>query len=117
MRSCTPLTRETSGYVSSVSTILRTPMSGIYAFIGTASVCVLKICARITRTDDEVLHLWRARDALALKALSLVLSPRLRLSPRCRHVKVHCGLKAAVREVQQHLPDYDYALRTDVKGF
>lgn len=71
----------------------------------------------VTKADGEVLHLWSARDALVLKALALVVVPLLRISPRCVHVKGHGGLKAAVREVQQRLPDYGHVLRTDVKGF
>jgi hypothetical protein len=71
----------------------------------------------ITKADGEVLHLWSARDALVLKALALIVGPLLRLSPRCVHVKGHGGLKAAVREVQQRLPEYGHVLRTDVKGF
>jgi len=71
----------------------------------------------ITKADGEVLHLWGARDALVLKSLTLVVAPLLRISPRCVHVKGHGGLKATVREVQQHLPDYGHVLRTDVKSF
>jgi hypothetical protein len=71
----------------------------------------------ITKADGEVLHLWSARDALVLKALTLVVGPRLLLSPRCVHVKGHGGLKAAVLEVQQRLPAYGHVLRTDVKGY
>jgi RNA-directed DNA polymerase len=52
-----------------------------------------------------------------LKALTLVVGPRLLLSPRCVHVKGHGGLKAAVLEVQQRLPAYGHVLRTDVKGY
>jgi RNA-directed DNA polymerase len=70
-----------------------------------------------TKADGEVLHLWSARDALVLKALTLVVGPRLLLSPRCVHVKGHGGLKAAVLEVQQRLPAYGHVLRTDVKGY
>lgn len=71
----------------------------------------------LTQPDGEVLHLWRARDALVLKALTLTIQPQLHLSSRCVHVKGHGGLKAAVREVQQRLPGYHYVLRTDVKGY
>lgn len=71
----------------------------------------------LTQPDGEVLHLWRSRDALVLKALTLTIQPRLRVSSRCVHVKGHGGLKAAVREVQQRLPGYHYVLRTDVKGY
>jgi len=71
----------------------------------------------IQKSNGETLHLWSARDALVLKALTLVVSPLLRLSPRCVHVKGNGGLKAAVREVQQRLPAYGHVLRTDVKAF
>jgi len=71
----------------------------------------------ITKADGEVLHLWGSRDALVLKALALMISPLLGLSRRCVHVKGHGGLKAAVREVYQRLPDYRFVLRTDVKEF
>jgi len=62
----------------------------------------------VTKADGEVLH--RSTGAL-------VVGPPLGLSPRCAHVKGHGGLKAAVREVQQRLPDYGHVLRTNVKGF
>ena len=51
-----------------------------------------------------VIHLWTARDALVLKALSLMLAKPLRLSCHCTHVKGHGGLKATVADVQRHLP-------------
>ena len=54
---------------------------------------------------------------MLVSALALVVGPLLGLSPRCVHVKGHGGLKAAVRKVQQRLPDYRHVLRTDVKGF
>ena len=71
----------------------------------------------ITPADGEPLHLWDARDALILKALTLAVGLRLALSPRCVHVKGHGGLKAAVRRVQQQLGAHEFVLRTDVKGF
>jgi len=71
----------------------------------------------VTKADGETIHLWGSRDALVLKALALMIGPRLRISKRCVHVKGHGGLKAAVREVQQRLPDYRFVLRTDVKAF
>lgn len=71
----------------------------------------------ITPANGEPLHLWGARDALVLKALTLALAPRLTLSPRCVHVKGHGGLKAAVRRVLQQLGAHEFVLRTDVKGF
>lgn len=71
----------------------------------------------ITPATGEPLHLWGARDALVLKALTLVLTPHLALSPHCVHVKGHGGLKATVRRVQQQLGGYGFVLRTDVKGY
>ncbi len=71
----------------------------------------------ITPLGSEPLHLWDARDALVLTALTLAVAPHLALSPRCMHAKGHGGLKAAVRELQQNLGGYEYVLRTDVKGF
>ena len=71
----------------------------------------------ITPANGEPLHLWGARDALVLKALTLAIGPRLALSPRCVHVKGHGGLKAAVRRVQQQFGAHEFELRTDGKGF
>lgn len=73
--------------------------------------------AIVVPAAGEPLHLWSARDALVLKALTLALAPRLSLSPHCVHVKGHGGLKAAVGRVQRQLGGNAYVLRTDVKGF
>jgi len=73
--------------------------------------------AVVVPAGGEPLHLWGARDALVLKALTLAVAPRLNLSPHCVHVKGHGGLKATVRRVQQQLVGYQYVLRTDVKGY
>lgn len=81
---------------------------------GTVRLGALSI---ITPANGEPLHLWGARDARVLKALTLALGPRPALSPRCVHVKGHGGLKAAVRRVQQQLGAHEFVLRTDVKGF
>jgi hypothetical protein len=48
---------------------------------------------RITKPDDSEIELWTARDALVLKALSIVLRPMLPVSPRCTHVKGHGGAR------------------------
>jgi RNA-directed DNA polymerase len=52
-----------------------------------------------------------------LKALTIVLSDILPVSPRCTHVKGHGGAKAAVRQVQNHLATNKFVMRTDVKSF
>jgi RNA-directed DNA polymerase len=71
----------------------------------------------VQRADGEVLHLWSARDALVLKALSLLLAEVLPVSSACTHVKGHGGLKATVRKVYDELPNYRFVLRTDVKEY
>jgi hypothetical protein len=72
---------------------------------------------RITLKDGSDIDLWSARDALVLKALTVVLSDILPVSPRCTHVKGHGGAKAAVRQVMAHLPANGFVLRTDVKSY
>ena len=72
---------------------------------------------KVQKADGEVIHLWSARDALVLKALSMVLAKVLPISPACTHVKGHGGLKSTVRSVYDKLPRYSFVLRTDVKGY
>lgn len=69
------------------------------------------------RKDDQTLHLWCARDALVLKAMAMVIGPRLPISPRCTHVKGHGGLKGAIRWLRRRLPQHRFVLRTDVKSY
>jgi hypothetical protein len=72
---------------------------------------------RIVKPDGKEIDLWGARDALVLKALSIVLGQILPVSSRCTHVKNHGGAKAAVRQVQAHLAKNRFVLRTDVKSY
>ena len=46
---------------------------------------------RVTKADGTEMDLWSARDALVLKALTIVLAPMLPVSPRCTHVKKETG--------------------------
>jgi len=73
--------------------------------------------ARVTKASGEVIHVWSARDALVLKALTLVLAAHLPIAKSCAHVKGNGGAKAAVRAVRDQLPGYAYVLRTDVQGY
>ncbi len=75
------------------------------------------LLTRITLADGEEIDLWSARDALVLKALTIVLADVLPVSVRCAHVKGHGGAKAAVRQVHNHLTANSFVLRTDVKSF
>ncbi len=75
------------------------------------------LLTRIALVDGEEVDLWSARDALVLKALTIVLAKHLPISTRCTHVKGHGGAKAAVRQVVRHLPANRFVLRTDVKSY
>ena len=88
--------------------IRRDLLSGRYRF---------GLLKRITLRGGEEIDLWSARDALVLKALSLVLAEHLPISKRCTHLKGHGGAKAAVREVREQLSKNRFVLRTDVKSY
>ncbi len=75
------------------------------------------LLTRITLADGDEVDLWSARDALVLKALTIVLAGALPVSARCTHVKGHGGAKAAVRQAHNHLTANSFVLRTDVKSF
>jgi hypothetical protein len=74
---------------------------------------------RCIRFPGEVREIWSAQDALVLKALSIVLFDELipHLSPRCFHLAGNGGLKGAVSDVDEHLPEYEFVFRTDVKSY
>ncbi len=61
------------------------------------------LLTRITLKDGEEIDLWSARDALVLKALTIVMAKHLPVSTRCTHLKGHGGAKAAVRQVWARL--------------
>lgn len=67
--------------------------------------------------EGKVIHLWSSRDALVLKALSLMLAKPMRLSCHCTHVKQHGGLKATVADAERHLSHHRFVMRTDVKDY
>jgi hypothetical protein len=79
--------------------------------------CRFEPLSRVTNSQGEALHVWSARDALVLKALTVVLAKRLPVSRRCVHVKGHGGAKAAVRQVWAKLPENAFVFRTDVRAF
>jgi hypothetical protein len=66
---------------------------------------------------DDAREVWAALDALVLKAVALVLAGHWAFSPRCHHVAGHGGAKAAVRAVDQALPDCPFVLRSDVQSY
>jgi len=72
---------------------------------------------RVTLADGGDIDLWSARDALVLKAMTIVLSDVLPASPSCTHIKGHGGAKRAVRQVMAFLPATGFVFRTDVKSY
>ncbi len=63
------------------------------------------LLTRITLVDGEDVDLWSARDALVLKAFTIVLAKYLPISTRCTHVKGHGGANEALRQVIESMPD------------
>ncbi|MCH8240261.1 MAG: group II intron reverse transcriptase domain-containing protein [Proteobacteria bacterium] len=88
--------------------IKRDLLSGRYRF---------SLLSRATLSNGDDVDLWSARDALMLKALSIVLARHLPVSRRCTHLKGHGGAKYAVREVRDNLPANRFVLKTDVKSY
>jgi RNA-directed DNA polymerase len=72
---------------------------------------------RITLANGNIIHLWSAQDALVMKAIAIVLTPSLSISPRCTHTKGHGGLKGALRWLHRKLPFHRFVFRSDVKGY
>ena len=88
--------------------IQRQIRAGIYRF---------SLQTRVTTSSASVAHIWSARDALVLKALTLVLFDVLPASRRCTHLKGHGGLKDAVRQAASNIQQHNFAFRTDVKSY
>ena len=75
------------------------------------------VLSRVTLKSGEEIAFWSARDALVLKALTVVLAQRLPLSPRCTYLKDHGGSKGALREVLRHLDAHRFVLCTDIRHY
>lgn len=74
-----------------------------------------ELLSRVTLRSGEEVDIWSARDAVVLKALSLVVAEHLALSKKCCHLKGHGGSKQAVRDVLAELPRYRFVLKTDIR--
>jgi hypothetical protein len=53
----------------------------------------VSLLSRVTLKNQQEIDLWSARDALVLKALSLVLVKHLPISKNCAHIKGRGGAK------------------------
>ena len=81
---------------------------------GTYQIGLLR---RTTLANGEDVDLWSARDALVMKALTIVLQSVLPVSVRCTHLKSHGGLKGAIRQVQAHVATHPFVFKTDVRAY
>jgi hypothetical protein len=72
---------------------------------------------KIQKANGEIIHLWCAKDSLVLKLLTYSLAEVLPVSRQCTHIKGHGGLKETVGKVYASLPQYNFVVRTDVKGY
>ncbi len=70
---------------------------------------------KIIKSSGQIIHLWGSKDVLVMKLMATSLS--LPISPCCTHIKGHGGLKQTIVDVQNHLNDYKFACKTDVKSF
>jgi hypothetical protein len=77
----------------------------------------VSLLRRVTLKEQQDIDLWSARDALVLKALSIMPAKCLPVSTRCVHTEGHGGAKAAVRRVMTHLPTNQFVLETDVRSY
>lgn len=69
--------------------------------------------------DGAMVSLWASSDMIALKLIAKALLNHMgnHIPKSCYHVKGHGGLKKAVKETHQALPEYTYVFRSDVKGY
>ncbi len=70
-------------------------------------------------TPERRTELWSAKDALVLKAMSIVLGEHFKpvLSHNCYHLKDHGGAKTAVRATARYLKKGQHVMKSDVKGY
>ena len=70
-------------------------------------------------TGKDTLDIWSSRDALVLKALTIVLTRNLapHLSKTCHHLAGNGGAKAAVRRLCREIPGNTFIFRSDVKSY
>jgi len=74
---------------------------------------------KLYHIQGESKEVWAARDALLLKALSIVLNDRLktRIPATVYHTRNRGGAKAALRQVKKKLTYGSHVMCSDVKGY
>ncbi len=73
----------------------------------------------VIHTPERRTELWSAKDALVLKAMSIVLGEHLKpvLSHNCYHLAGNGGAKAAVRATARCLKQGQHVMKSDVKSY
>jgi RNA-directed DNA polymerase len=73
----------------------------------------------VIHTPERRTELWSAKDALVLKAISIILGDHLKpvMSRNCYHLKDHGGAKAAVRATARCLKQGQHVMKSDVKSY
>jgi RNA-directed DNA polymerase len=79
----------------------------------------LAVQKKVTLACGDTIAMWSSKDSIVIKVLTGILQDGLEpcLSESCYHLKGHGGLKGAVRDVMNHLPDYTFFCKTDVKSY
>jgi RNA-directed DNA polymerase len=69
--------------------------------------------------NDATISLWCSKDMIALKLIAQALGRKMgqHIPKSCYHIKGHGGLKQAVQKTHEALPQYQYVLRSDIKGY
>ena len=75
--------------------------------------------SKLTLSCGETIALWSSQDALIIKVLTGIIQEKLKpfLIETCYHLKGHGGLKCAVRDVMNQLPNYKFFCKTDVRDY
>lgn len=69
--------------------------------------------------EDGVVSLWSSQDMVVLKLIAHALQSHIgnSMPKSCYHVKGHGGLKKAVQNTHEALPEYRYVMRSDIKSY
>ena len=69
--------------------------------------------------DDAIISLCSSQDMIALKLIAQVLGEQMadHIPKSCYHVKDHGGLKRAVSHTHAALPEHQFVMRSDIRGY
>ena len=123
------LSKPINGFASAVKRIITTVIFGNYVGNGQSQKAEIQrqlLCdefhfepVREFINNGKRIEYWCARDALVLKAMSLVLTAELlpTLPKSCSHVAGNGGSKGALRGLRRAMHQHEFVFRSDVKGY